>query len=54
MNSGLMAPAISRIAAIELRGFILSIVGAENAIRNVIVVLKNELFDDYRGGLRPV
>ena len=46
-----MAPAIDKMAAIDLNNFIVTIVWSEFAIKNAILKLKNELFGKKPGGV---
>jgi hypothetical protein len=50
MLSRIMAPAVDKIAAIEVKNFIGSIVGSEYAIKTAIIQLKIELIVKYNGG----
>ena len=51
MIGRLMAPAIEKMAAMDLTKFVVSIVCAENAMKNTINVIKNERFrNSKRGG----
>ena len=52
MLGRLMAPAIRKMAAMNLNNFIGSIVSGEQAIRSTILYLKNDLFNGLNGGLR--
>ena len=51
MIGRLMAPAIEKMAAMDINRFIVSIVCAEHAMKNTIKTLKTELFiRSKRGG----
>ena len=51
MIGRLMAPAIEKMAAIDLKNFIFTIVLSEHAITCAILKIKNELFGKNHGGV---
>jgi hypothetical protein len=50
MIGRLMAPAIDKMAAIDMTNFIFAIVLSEHAIKCAIYKIKDELFGKNRGG----